>query len=181
MLRREAQRYEASTDSRLPCGALRYGITRVPNAVHTCRCTACRHLTGGAFALTLLPDGEAFRLAGPEPRPFRRAAGALTRWTCAECGAWVCSGPKPGPARPPDAFREVRAGTLGDTSWLRPALHFWARSAQPWVVLPPGGRSLETQLADFDRAGPLPHPQRRAPAWGLTRPSPYSAKPLNTA
>jgi hypothetical protein len=33
-------------------------------------------------------------------------------------------------------FRNVRAGTLDDTSWLRPSVHFWTRSKQPSVVLP---------------------------------------------
>jgi hypothetical protein len=42
----------------------------------------------------------------------------------------------------------VRAGTLDDTFWLRPTAHFWTRSAQPWVVLPPDGQRFETQPAD---------------------------------
>jgi hypothetical protein len=29
----------------------------------------------------------------------------------------------------------VRAGTLDDTSWLRPAARFFVRSAQPWENL----------------------------------------------
>jgi hypothetical protein len=33
-------------------------------------------------------------------------------------------------------FRSVRAGTLHDTSWLRPTVHFWTRSKQPWIILP---------------------------------------------
>jgi hypothetical protein len=47
-----------------------------------------------------------------------------------------------------NAFRGVRAGTLDDTFWLRPTAHFWTRSAQPWVVLPPDGQRFETQPAD---------------------------------
>ena len=134
------------------CGALRYEITRTANAVYTCHCTACQRLTGSAFALTLLVEEDAFRLEGTEPRPFRRVADSgrtLTRWTCAECGTWICSGPQPGSARPPGALRKVRASTLGDTSWLRPTLHFSTRSAQPWVVLPPGGRSFDTQPTGY--------------------------------
>lgn len=46
-------------------------------------------------------------------------------------------------ARP--AGRRVRAGALDDTSWLRPTLHFWTRSKQPWVTLPEGGQIFETQ------------------------------------
>jgi len=49
-------------------------------------------------------------------------------------------------ATPEDAVvRRVRAGTLDDTSWLRPTTHFWARSKQPWVTLPEGARIFETQ------------------------------------
>ena len=43
----------------------------------------------------------------------------------------------------------LRAGTLDDPSWLRPTVHFWTRSAQPWVVLPEGGTRFGTQPADY--------------------------------
>jgi hypothetical protein len=29
----------------------------------------------------------------------------------------------------------VRAGTLDDTTWLRPSLQAWTSSKQPWLVL----------------------------------------------
>jgi hypothetical protein len=34
-----------------------------------------------------------------------------------------------------------------DTSWLRPTVHFWTRSKQPWITLPEGDQSFETQPA----------------------------------
>jgi hypothetical protein len=37
------------------------------------------------------------------------------------------------------------AGTLDDTFWLRLTVHFWTRSAQPWVMLPEGDQRFETQ------------------------------------
>jgi hypothetical protein len=43
----------------------------------------------------------------------------------------------------------VRAGTLDDTSWLRPTAHFWTRSKQPWIVLPEGDQSFATQPEDL--------------------------------
>jgi hypothetical protein len=49
---------------------------------------------------------------------------------------------------PASAVR-VRAGTLDDTSWLRPTVHFWTRIKQPWVALPKGDQSFETQPADL--------------------------------
>lgn len=39
--------------------------------------------------------------------------------------------------------RAVLGGTLDDTSWLRPTIHVWTRSAQPWVILPEGSTVFE--------------------------------------
>jgi hypothetical protein len=62
----------------------------------------------------------------------------VIRWVCTGCGVRVCNGAKPG-AAPPGTFVAVRAGTLDDTSWLRPTAHFCTRGAQPWVALPDVG------------------------------------------
>jgi hypothetical protein len=43
------------------------------------------------------------------------------------------------------ALYRVRAGTLDDTSWLRPTKHFWVRSKQPWIMLPEGDQAFATQ------------------------------------
>ena len=132
------------------CGALRYKISEAPELVYTCHCTECQRLTGSAFSMALVVAGGAFHLDGTPPRPFFRTADSgrrVTRWVCPACGTWLCSGPKPDPSTR-DAFR-VRAGTLDDTSWLRPTVHFWTRSAQPWVVLPEGDQRFETQPEDL--------------------------------
>jgi hypothetical protein len=132
------------------CGAVRYEITAPPLLAYTCHCTACQRLTGSAFSSAVVVPAEACRFAGGEVRSFQRTADSgrtVTRWVCAECGTWICNGAKPGTA-PPGTFVAVRAGTLDETSWLRPTAHFWTRSAQPWVVLPEGGERFETQPAD---------------------------------
>jgi hypothetical protein len=138
------------------CGALRYAISEAPQLVYTCHCTECQRLTGSAFSMALVVAAAAFHLAGTQPRPLQRTADSgrtVTRWVCPDCGTWIWSGPKPGPTAL-DALR-VRAGTLDDTSWLRPTAHFWTRSAQPWVLLPEGDRKFETQPEDlaWTRAG----------------------------
>jgi hypothetical protein len=128
------------------CGALRYQIARAPRLVYTCHCTECQRLTGSAFSMALVTNTEAFSLTGASPRPIQRTADSgrtVTRWVCLNCGTWIWSGPKPDPAAR-DALR-VQAGTLDDTSWLRPTVHFWTRSAQPWITFPEGDRRFETQ------------------------------------
>ena len=43
----------------------------------------------------------------------------------------------------------VRAGTLDDTSWLRPAAQIWTSSAQPWALVRDNIVSYEEQPTDF--------------------------------
>jgi len=125
------------------CRKIRYEITEAPQAVYTCHCVDCQHLTSSAFSMAIVVRNAAFRLMGIEPRQIQSTADSgrvKIRWVCSECGCWVCSvgGWDSGTSR-------VRAGTLDDTSWLRPTIHFWTRSKQPWVTLPEGDRTFETQ------------------------------------
>jgi hypothetical protein len=127
------------------CGALRYEITQAPHLVYTCHCTDCQRMTSSAFSIGIVLPAGAFRLVRGEPRAVQRTTDSgrvTTRWVCPECGSWICGGV--GPDATP---RNVRGGTLDDTSWLRPTVHLWTRSKQPWVVLPEGSRNFETQPA----------------------------------
>ncbi len=50
----------------------------------------------------------------------------------------------------------IRAGSLDDTSWLRPAAHFFMRSAQPWETI--AGECYDTARQISGRS---PRPGRR--------------------
>jgi len=91
--------------------------------------------------MAILVDEVAFRMTRGELKPIERKGDSgrtVTRLVCPECGSWICNGPRLD-------GRRVRAGTLDDTSWVRPTTHFWTRSKQPWVVLPEGDQVFETQ------------------------------------
>ncbi len=129
------------------CGALRYEVSARPAMTYTCHCTECQRATGSAFSLAITVPDTAFRLTNGTPRQVQRIADSgrtVTRWVCPECGGWIVSAAQPG-AVPAEMIRRVRAGTLDDTSWLRPTAHFWTRTRQPWVVLPSGDEIHETQ------------------------------------
>lgn len=129
------------------CGALRYEITEAPQLTYTCHCIACQRLTSSAFSMAVVVASEAFRLIKGEPRSIQRTAESgrlLTRWVCSECGSWISGAPQPG------SMVRVRAGTLDDTSGLRPKMHFWTKSAQPWVVLTDDAEKFETQPANLE-------------------------------
>jgi hypothetical protein len=73
-------------------------------------------------------------------QPPTKRGRVTTRWVCPECSSWVSAAPRDG-----STPRNVRGGTLDDTSWLRPTVHIWTRSKQPWVLLPEGGRNFGAQ------------------------------------
>src|SRR5271166_5505593 len=103
------------------CGKLRYEITEAPWLVYTCHCADCQRMTSSAFSMGLVIADRAFRMPASEPWLVERTvdSGARrTRWLCQECGSWISDAPRPGAA-----VRTVRAGTLDDTSWLRPTVH----------------------------------------------------------
>jgi hypothetical protein len=126
------------------CGKIRYTISEVPQLVYTCHCTDCQRMTRSAFSLGVaLPEG-AFRLIAGEPRAIRRVpdSGRLnTRFVCPDCASWIYSLPRGGVVR-------VRAGTLDDTSWLRPTRHIWTRRKQPWVTLNENDEIFEGQPSE---------------------------------
>ena len=129
------------------CGKLRYEISEAPLLVLTCHCTDCQAMTSSAFSMGVIVKEAAFRLTAGVPRLIPRIADsgrALNRWVCPECASWISGHP-----RPEAATRNVRGGTFDDTSWLRPTVHLWTRSKQPWVVLPEGDQKFETQPADL--------------------------------
>jgi len=138
------------------CGKIRYEITEAPQLVYTCHCVDCQRLTSSAFSMAIVVTDVAFRIARIEPRAIQRTADSgavVTRWVCPECGSWVC-----GASSSDDGLRPVRAGTLDDTSWLRPTAHFWTRSKQPWITLPEGDQIFETLLQNMTQNAALVTP-----------------------
>ena len=129
------------------CGAVRYKVTQAPERTWTCHCMQCQRMTASAFSVAIAVPAEGFDILQGDLRGLDRTSDSgrvRTRWVCDQCGTWICGGsdPKLAPTLP---LRVVLGGTLDDTSWLQPTVHFWTRTKQPWVTLPPGGILHETQ------------------------------------
>ena len=58
------------------------------------------------------------------------------------------------PGGPGYPNRNIKPGTLDDTSWLIPTIHFWTRSAQSWVRIPEGVTRYETQPSKLHWVAP---------------------------
>jgi len=139
------------------CGAIRYEIAREPLRVYACHCTDCQRFTGSAFAIGVVVPADAFHVTGPETRlvPNGVTEGGRRKRVavCPECGTRLFGEPRPDRCYQ-GMVRPVLGGTLDDTSWLRPTIHVWTRSAQRWVILPEGSTVYERSPQEAEnRAG----------------------------
>ena len=136
------------------CEAIRYRIKAAPLMIYNCHCKNCQRISGGAFStnVTVAPDaleiasGNAAELGWNSDSGARRFA-----WFCESCHSRIAHGWHEG--GPP--ILNVRAGTLDDTSWVRPVLDIWKTSAQPWVQFPYDRPGFEQQPEDVN--GFLPY------------------------
>lgn len=112
------------------CGNVRYECTAEPIATLHCHCRDCQYASGGAFATVLLVPAAAVKLLRGELTTYDvkgESGGTVSRRFCPTCGTPVFSGLSSGP------LQVIKAGTLDDPSWLKPALEIWTDSAQPWA------------------------------------------------
>jgi hypothetical protein len=119
------------------CGEIRYRLDGEPLELTVCHCTECQRQSGSAFGMSLAIPAGAFELLAGELRFFEVVCDSGRIKSCAfcpSCGTRIY--------HRTDAGISVKAGTLDDTSSLRPAAHYWTRRKQPWVNIPEGVRSF---------------------------------------
>jgi hypothetical protein len=123
------------------CRAVRYRMETAPLVVHCCHCRWCQRETGSAFALNAMIESERVTDLGsaPEVIDTPSASGKGQRIArCPHCRIAVWSHY----AGAGHFVKFVRVGTLDDPDRLRPDIHIFTASKQPWVVLPPGARAV---------------------------------------
>ncbi len=112
------------------CGALCYSLDAPPFMIYACHCAVCQKQTGSAFVVSATTPENAFSFTASEPSRVTWTSDSGTErygLFCGACGSRIVNG-----QTPTIGFYSLRAGTLDDTSWVRPAGHIWMRSAQPW-------------------------------------------------
>jgi hypothetical protein len=93
--------------------------------------------------MSLIVPRESFQLLRGEPKSFTRTADSGRRVECAfcpTCGTRIYHAPEV----MPDTLN-LKAGTLDETSWLRPGAHVWTSQKQPWLAIPEGMPCFEGQ------------------------------------
>jgi hypothetical protein len=128
-------------DGGCTCRLVRYRMTSTPLFVHCCHCTWCQRETGSAFALNALIESDRVEILQGEVEvivtPSASGKGQKIA-RCPRCRVAVWSNY----AGAGDAIRFVRVGTLDEPRRFPPDIHIYTASKQPWVVLPPGAKSV---------------------------------------
>jgi len=126
---------------RCQCGALSYEIRGLPLTFYFCHCTECQKQSASAFGESLQTNVADVVFSGERAHYSRLtdSGRTLVGAFCPNCGTRM-SHHSPG-----EPAMSIKAGTLDDRSWLKPAGHIWTRSRQPWVVFGPGELVFETR------------------------------------
>jgi hypothetical protein len=115
------------------CGGVRYRFEGEPLELTVCHCRECQRQSGSAFGMSLSIPASAFELLSGNLKFFEVVCDSGRIKTCAfcpTCGTRIY--------HRTDAGISVKAGTLDDTSFLRPSSHYWTKRKQPWVPIPDG-------------------------------------------
>ena len=130
-----------SLDGRCTCGAVRYRMTAKPIIVHCCHCTWCQRETGASFALNAMVEADRVALLAGAPEvivtPSQSGKGQKIA-RCPACRVALWSN-YPGAG---DKIRFVRVGTLDEPGRLKPDIHIYTSTKQPWVTIPPDMKSV---------------------------------------
>jgi hypothetical protein len=114
------------------CGKIRYSINADPVFTGVCHCSNCQKQSGSSFSIVVGVPAAAFSVQG-EMKTYQDkgdSGKAVGRLFCPDCGSPIQSDVE---AMPGIAI--IKAGTLDDTSSLKPGMQIFCDSAQPWVQL----------------------------------------------
>jgi hypothetical protein len=114
------------------CGKVSYESSADPAFTGVCHCKDCQRQTGSAFAVVIGIPSASLAVHGD----MKTVTGTgdsgkgTTRKFCPDCGSTILSEVELMPG-----VSMVRAGTLDDTSWVKPGMQIYCDSAQSWVSL----------------------------------------------
>jgi hypothetical protein len=119
-------------DGRCHCGAITYEAEIDPAKVLVCHCTDCQSLSGSAFRVAVLAEGDSFKLRSGQPKVYVKTtaeSGTLRDQAfCPDCGSPIYASAAGG--KPP---LSIRVGTIRQREQLIPRKQVWFRSAQHWL------------------------------------------------
>lgn len=136
---------ENSLKGSCQCGAITVTATPPALLTYACFCSSCRKRTGSAFSMGLIIPEDAIEVSGELTTWSRKSDRGFTntRYSCAECGNIIYGVDDTGLG-----LAKLQAGLLENSSDMEPEVYLFARSKQPWIVLPEHARPFDTQPDD---------------------------------
>jgi hypothetical protein len=117
------------------CGAVRFEVTGLADAVRYCHCATCKKLSGGGGTVNLRAPSRGIRiLQGEDLLQTYQPAEGTAKTFCLACGSNLFGG-----GWPESEHCSVRVTTLDDPFEVRPGAHLFVRSLAPWEQLPDDG------------------------------------------
>lgn len=118
------------------CGSVRYTCAADPVMVALCHCHHCQKQSGSAYSVNVgIPKGS-LQVTSGKTAVYQDTGSSgmpVYRHFCSGCGSPIFSDVVASPQ-----LDWLKAGTLDDTSWVKPAVSIWCESAQGWVTSPEG-------------------------------------------
>lgn len=114
------------------CGQVRYSVNAEPQICVTCHCKNCQRQAGTALSVIVGVAEDAVEISG-EVKTYNDtgdSGATVRRQFCGNCGSPVFTR-----LDQPEGMLFIKAGTLDDTSGLKPAFHCYTKSKQNWVEL----------------------------------------------
>lgn len=116
------------------CGQVTYSSSaEEPAMMVVCHCADCQKQSGTAYSTNVLVPTSSISFEGESRAQYivNGASGeTVTRNFCKNCGSPLTTEL---PAF--DNLAAVKAGTLSDSSWVKPGVQIWCDNAQPWRTL----------------------------------------------
>lgn len=122
------------------CGAVSYEVEGELQMTGVCHCKNCQRQAGTAYSVLFAVADDQIEISGDLKTydDIADSGNVVHRHFCPNCGSPIKSSL---PTQPGVTF--IKAGTLDDTSVLKPSIHFWTGSKQHWVEVDPDVPQIE--------------------------------------
>lgn len=127
------------------CGAVRYRLKALPQAVYACHCKDCQRFSNTTHTISMVVPEDDLEVLQGELSVYEKPADSgrvVSMYACAVCGTKMWNKP------PAPGVVIMKAGNLDDISWAEPVGNIWTASKVPWVEIDPDQPSYEGQPAD---------------------------------
>ena len=111
------------------CGHVKYTCDSEPMFTAHCHCRDCQYASGGGFSTIVGVATDSVSMEGDLSgfTVTAESGNQLTRKFCPKCGTPILT-----QLHSNEQMMVIKAGTLDDPSWLKPAMHIWTSSGMPW-------------------------------------------------